>query len=89
MSIHRFLKRNSIRPRQYFTPQDFLADVIEYFEWVDDNPLQEEKVFHHQGAIVRTDVGKMRAYTKQGLATYLGIPVSRFDSYKTRQDPGW
>ena len=88
MSIHQFLKYLG-SPRKYFTPQDFLADVIRYFEWVDENPLQEELVFHTRGLITRSQADKMRPYTKQGLATFLGIPVSRLESYKNRQEEGW
>jgi hypothetical protein len=75
--------------RIFLTPHDFLKAAVEYFEWAEETPLQEEKVFHHQGEITRTDVSKVRAFTKIGLANYLGIPVSRLDSYKAREDKGW
>ena len=88
MMIHKFLQTRT-GPKKYFTPQDFLADAVRYFEWVDENPLQEELVFHARGLITRSQVDKMRPYTKQGLATFLGIPVSRLDSYKSRQEEGW
>lgn len=86
--IHQFL-RGHRGPKKYFTPQDFLADAVRYFEWVDEHPLLEEKVFNYQGIITRTDVSKMRPYTKKGLATFLGIPESRLNDYKARTEDGW
>jgi hypothetical protein len=83
MYHERLLKRSNAI---YLTPDAFLADVVKYFEWVDDHPLLEEHVFQHKGAIVRTDKAKMRPYTKKGLATYLGIPESRLASYRNRGD---
>lgn len=73
----------------FLTPDDFLTAVIEYFQWCEDNPILEEQVNVWQGNVIRTDLSKVRAFTKQGLATYLGIPRSRLDSYKERKDPAW
>lgn len=79
-----FDKLLSQRPREFLTPQDFLAEVIKYFRWCDDHPLQEEQVFQYKGSIVRADKGKVRPYTKHGLATFLCIPASRIYTYRDR-----
>lgn len=68
-------------------PGDFAAAAADYFQWCDDHPLLEEIISFHQGEECRAEKGKMRAYTKQGLANHLGIPVSRLDLYKEKE--GW
>lgn len=77
------------RPPVFDTPQEFLMAAVRYFRWIENHPLQEEKIFQYQGEIIRDEQSKMRPYTKQGLASFLRIPVSRLDSYKGRQDPEW
>lgn len=72
------------KPREFYSPQDFLIEVAKYFEWCDDHPLLEEQVFQYQGSIVRADKGKVRPYTKRGLATFLAIPYSRLKTYSDR-----
>lgn len=72
------------RPTIYLQPSEFMKAVVDYFKWCEEHPLLEEQVFQYKGCIVRADKGKMRPFTKQGLATYLGIPVSRLDGYKKR-----
>jgi hypothetical protein len=43
----------------------------EYFEWADDNPLWEGKVFSYQGEIIKATLPKMRAMTISGLCIFL------------------
>ena len=74
-------------PVQYQSPEEFLAAAISYFEWAESNPIQEETINFYKGAVIRADVNKMRPFTKHGLATYLGIPLSRLDTFKKRE--GW
>lgn len=88
MNIYDRLLKNH-RDRIFLTPDDFLSACVEYFNWAESNPLQEEHLFAYQGEISRADTDKVRPFTKRGLATYLGIPVSRLESYKTRKDPAW
>lgn len=42
-----------------------------------------------RGNIIRYDLHKPRAFSKRGLAVFLGIPESRLATYKKRQDPAW
>lgn len=76
-------------PRIFLQASEFKKAALDYFLWAEDHPMLEEQVFQHKGAIVRADRHKLRPFTKQGLASYLGIPVSRLDSYKQRKDPEW
>lgn len=68
----------------YLTPQDFLRAAVEYFEWAESHPLKEEVTGFYQGEVCRGDVSKVRPFTKRGLAIYLGMPVSRLESYRAR-----
>ena len=36
------------------TPEQLWVAACEYFQWVEDNPLYEEKIFHSQGLIIVT-----------------------------------
>lgn len=58
----------------------------EYFEWVDSNPLKEQKVFNGKDGIVHADVEKMRAMTIRRLCTFLDIDQSTWREYRAKQD---
>ncbi len=67
-------------------PDQLWNECVEYFEWVEANPLVEEKVFHAQGIITRATVSKMRAMTLTGLCIYLDISLVTWKSYGENQD---
>lgn len=54
-------------------PQTLREACEEYFEWVENNPLVEEKVGFYEGNPARADCAKMRAMTIDGLSIFLGI----------------
>ncbi len=58
---------------------------VGYFEWVVENPLLEEKLFHASGQITRATVSKMRAMTQNGLCLYLGIGEQTWRDYRERE----
>lgn len=58
---------------------------VEYFHWVEDNPLKEEKVFHNQGNVTRATVSKMRAMTMDGLYTFLDISPQSWKNWRTTE----
>lgn len=68
------------------SPDELWNAAVEYFEWVEDNPLEEEKVFHAQGIITRAMVTKMRAMTIQGLCLYLDIDEQTLANYEKKED---
>lgn len=72
--------------RRFNTPQQLLGAAIEYFEWCERHPLQEEQVFHNKGMIVRTEVSKVRPFTKRALASYMGLTVAKLDAYRRKAD---
>lgn len=59
---------------------------LEYFEWIDANPLQEEKVFHTNGLITRANVAHMRAMTISGLCLFLDICEKTWANYRDQDD---
>lgn len=73
------------RNPKFNEPSELWNGALEYFTWVEDNPLKEDKVFNYQGEIVRTAVNKMRAMTLQGLCVFLDIGTSTLDEYKRKE----
>lgn len=68
------------------SPEALWAACCEYFEWVEANPLQEEKLFAYQGTVVRETVSKMRAMTLDGLHVFLDIGTQTWADYRARDD---
>jgi hypothetical protein len=53
----------------------------EYFEWVEDHPLCQEKGFSYQGKISIEKFSKMRAMSVGGLCLFLGISQEEFEKF--------
>lgn len=68
----------------FATPDDLWESVVEYFEWVEANPLYEEKVFNGKDGIVRATIAKMRAMTISGMCVFLDIARRTWDEYRDR-----
>lgn len=79
---------NPGRKRKYDTPQKLKRACVKYFEWVQNNPIKEEKLFQHDGKIVRGTIHKMRAMTKQGLNLHLQITHKTWDTYRECDNEG-
>jgi hypothetical protein len=58
-------------------PEALLKAAAEYFEWCEEHPLLESKVFQNKGTIVEAEVPKMRPFTMKGLANWLGMTSTR------------
>lgn len=76
------------RDKLFSTPQLLWEAAVEYFEWIEENPLKEEKVFNYQGEIVRTGIDKMRAMTLSGLCLYLHCNENYFRVFKNQLPEG-
>lgn len=61
---------------------------MDYFEWVDDNPLWEDKLVTFQGDATHEPVAKMRAMTIGGLCIFLDISQHAWGEYRNREDFG-
>ena len=81
--------RSSHGRNPIFASPDALWDVAtEYFEWVEANPLYEDKIVSYQGVTTHEPVAKMRAMTISGLCTFLDISVQAWSEYKKRDGFG-
>jgi len=85
---NQFWKARSSHGRKplFSKPDDLWKACIEYFEWVEDNPLLEEKAFAYQGEVTTHNLTKMRAMTLGGLWIFLDICKETWYSYKDKDD---
>ena len=85
---NQFWKARSSHGRRpiFDCPEKLWGACEQYFQWVVDNPLQEEKVFVFQGQITRANVAKMRAMTISGLCIFLGIDETTWRGYHKHKD---
>ncbi|TCL70637.1 DNA-packaging protein [Rhizobium sp. BK251] len=70
----------------FATPDDLWNACVEYFEWVEKNPLYESQAFAYQGSVKVQQLPKMRAMTLAGLCIFLDINRSTWDEYRTKDD---
>lgn len=77
---------NPGRKKRFETPDDLWEAAVKYFKWVDDNPLQEHKVFHSQGMVTKTYEKKLRPMSLQRLCSYINIDYSNYTRYRDREE---
>lgn len=68
------------------SPKILWKACVEYFEWVEANPLWEVKSYMYQGEPVQDQVPKMRAMTIGGLCLFLRIDRSTWQDYGKRDN---
>jgi hypothetical protein len=82
-----WLQRSTHGRKPIFACADDLWNAAcEYFQWVEDNPLKEGKIFSYQGDIVEGEVSKMRAMTIQAMCFFLDISDETWSDYCGRED---
>ena len=74
------------RSKIFETPEDLWNAAVEYFDWVEKNPLWEHKVTQYQGVPVSMEVPKMRAMTIAGLCLFLGVNEDYLTQFEARLD---
>lgn len=84
---NQFWKQRSTHGRNPIFPDaDTLWNAcVEYFEWVDANPLYEAQAFAYQGSVKVENLAKMRAMTISGLCIFLDINEDTWFEYKKRE----
>lgn len=84
---NQFWKARSTHGRKPIFPdaETLWEACTEYFEWVEANPLWEDKVMSYQGVNTHEPVAKMRAMTITGLCTFLDISFKAWTEYRTRE----
>lgn len=76
------------RPKRWTKPEDLYADLVKYFEWCDDNPLEEEVIGWYQGEATVEIKHLRRVYTISGILRFLVMSRSQWNDYK-RMDGGY
>lgn len=74
------------REKIFSTPEILWKAALEWFQWVEDNPLTEYKVSQYQGEAVGMELPKMRAMTVDGLCIFLDITRSTWYEYRSLDD---
>lgn len=74
------------RPLEFGSPDELWQKCLEYFDWVETNPLYEMKAFMFQGQVVTQSMPKMRAMTLNGLCNFLGVTLQTWVNYRNRQE---
>jgi len=77
------------RKAKWEDPDELKAACIEYFEWVTQNPIHEDKVISSKDGPEHASLIKMRAMTIEGLCVFLGICRNTWKnlSKKSENDP--
>lgn len=85
-----FWKQRSSHGRKpiFETPEALEAACIEYFEWVEANPLYSAEAFAYQGVVTIEPIAKMRAMTIAGLCIFLDISQQAWGEYRQREGYG-
>jgi hypothetical protein len=85
-----FWKARSTHGRKPIFPdaETLWEACVEYFEWVEANPLYEDSVQSYQGNVKHEPLAKMRAMTVTGLCTFLDISLQAWTEYRTRDGFG-
>lgn len=87
---NQFWKQRSSHGRKpIFGGADELWEACcEYFDWVEANPLYEDKLVTFQGAATHEPCAKMRAMTISGLCIFLDISIQAWTEYREREGFG-
>lgn len=87
---NQFWKQRSSHGRNpiFADPDALWGAACEYFQWVEDNPLWEDKVTSFQGVNTHEPIAKMRAMTISGLCVFLDISQQAWSEYKQRDGFG-
>ena len=79
-------RSKSGRDKIFSSPSILWEESEKYFEWVEDNPLIEQKTTQFQGEFIHGDLNKMRPMTITGLCRFLHISFQTWEDYKTYDD---
>jgi len=85
---NRFWEARSSHGRNpiFKSPDELQTACLEYFAWVEENPLYEDKLVTFQGQATHEPVAKMRAMTINGLCLFLDIALPTWADYRKKED---
>ena len=76
--------RSSAGPKPKFAnPDDLWKACVEYFAWVEANPLWEDRLVTFQGLATHEPAAKMRAMTIGGLCIFLDIEHRTWSEWRS------
>ncbi len=82
-----WMARSSHGRNPIFKNKEDLWDAcIQYFIWVEENPLISEKLFSFNGLVHKGTINKMRAMTIGGLCIFLGVCQKTWSNYRENKD---
>ena len=73
------------RNPKFETADDLWAACVEYFQWVEKNPLKEERIVQDKGSPKHFEVNKMRAMTITGLCVFLDIAEQTWADWRANR----
>lgn len=73
------------RDKIFSSPQMLWEAACEYFEWVEDTPLETIKTVHHQGDLVELPCTKRRPMTIVALCVFLNIRRRSWLNYRENE----
>jgi hypothetical protein len=80
-----WMLRERSGPLPTFENNDQLIDkAIEYFEWCEENPIEEMTVGWYQGEATEHTITKMRAFTIAGLCAFIGVDRQSWAEWRKR-----
>ena len=79
-------RRSHGRKQKFANPDELWAACVEYFEWVEDNPLWAAKAFAYQGEVAIAKIPKMRAMTLGGLCIFLDIDFKSWVGWRAKRE---
>lgn len=85
---NQFWKARSSHGRNptFESPEQLWNCCVEYFEWVEDNPIEEEKAFCYQGEVFKDTVFHIHAMTQRSLCFFLRISEETWSNFRKKED---
>lgn len=72
---------------EYQNPENVLLKVIDYFQWLENNPLNDTRLVSFEGDSKLELIPKPRAATLQGLCIHLGISRDTWGRWRRGNRP--
>lgn len=71
-----------VKPPMYKDPQDLWDACVKYFDWVNANPLLEQKAFSYQGVGNIVHIEKQRVMHVNAMCFFLGVHRNTWMSWR-------
>jgi len=68
------------------SPEQMLELANKYFEWSENNPLEEHKLFPFQGTLTNGSLKKVRVFTIEAMCNHMGITTNAWRNYGKYED---